>query len=76
MQVLSALGATVNVLRLPERWWHKPDRPRMPNPFDYWLNSHQLMHLLVVAALLHMHLGSRADHFFYSAHLQESVCLN
>ena len=61
------LGATLNVLRLPERWLHAPNRPRKAGLLDYWGNSHQLMHLLVAAALLNLHLGGRLDHQYFAA---------
>ncbi|KAJ2082909.1 hypothetical protein H4R24_001239 [Coemansia sp. RSA 988] len=35
-------GATIYGSRIPERWW--------PGRFDYWLHSHQILHMLVVAA--------------------------
>ena len=67
VQVCSVLGATLNVLRLPERWLHAPDRPRQAGLLDYWGNSHQLMHVLVAAALLNLHLGGRVDWQYFAA---------
>ncbi|KAJ2006909.1 hypothetical protein GGI04_001444 [Coemansia thaxteri] len=36
------VGATLYGARIPERWW--------PGRFDYWLHSHQIFHIFVVAA--------------------------
>ncbi|KAJ2156626.1 hypothetical protein IW143_002950 [Coemansia sp. RSA 520] len=35
-------GAVIYGARVPERWW--------PGRFDYWLHSHQIFHVFVVAA--------------------------
>ncbi|KAJ2048515.1 hypothetical protein GGH13_009042, partial [Coemansia sp. S155-1] len=35
-------GATLYGARIPERWW--------PGRFDYWMHSHQIFHVFVVAA--------------------------
>ena len=51
----------VNAARIPERWFQPKDLWRAA-PFDYWLNSHQLMHLLTVAACLQLYLGAGADY--------------
>uniref|UniRef100_A0A8C3GGM5 Progestin and adipoQ receptor family member 4 n=1 Tax=Cairina moschata TaxID=8855 RepID=A0A8C3GGM5_CAIMO len=53
MDALALLGGAVNAARVPERW--------SPGRFDYWGNSHQLMHLLVVLGLLHLHWGVAQD---------------
>ncbi|XP_042202485.1 progestin and adipoQ receptor family member 4-like [Callorhinchus milii] len=53
MDALAALGGLINVGRLPERL--------RPGRFDYWLNSHQIMHVLVVGSLLCLHWGVLAD---------------
>ena len=46
MGVIYILGATLYVLRIPERFF--------PGKFDIWASSHQLFHMCVVtAALLH-----------------------
>ena len=61
LQVLSASGAVINVLRIPEKWFCSP-HPRRAGPFDYWLNSHQIMHILVVWAIWHYHRGACLDY--------------
>lgn len=53
MDALALLGGAVNAARVPERW--------SPGRFDYWGNSHQLMHLLVVLGLLNLHWGVAQD---------------
>lgn len=71
LQVLSVIGAVVNVLRVPEKWFHDEEAAkkgiRKAGVFDYWLNSHQLMHILVAFAMVQMHLGATHDyHYFFS----------
>lgn len=53
MDGLALLGGVINISRVPERW--KPGR------FDYWFNSHQIMHVLVVVSILYLHWGVVAD---------------
>uniref|UniRef100_UPI00358F1434 progestin and adipoQ receptor family member 4 isoform X2 n=1 Tax=Myxine glutinosa TaxID=7769 RepID=UPI00358F1434 len=53
MELMSVVGGLLNVLRLPERF--------SPGTFDFWFNSHQLMHLLVVCAILNLHWGVVLD---------------
>lgn len=66
LQAAGLLGAVLNVARVPERWLFGPKGPepgcRRASFFDYWLNSHQLMHLLVLAAMLFKYLGSAEDY--------------
>lgn len=38
--VLSILGGVIGVVRIPEKWF--------PGRLDIWLNSHHIMHLMVV----------------------------
>lgn len=68
-QATSFAGAVVNVLRLPERLFHdaaaEEKGVRVAGRFDYWLNSHQLMHVAVTASMLHLHLGARADYMHF-----------
>jgi len=72
VQVLSALGAIVNVLRIPEKWFHDQAAAdkgvRVAGRFDYWLNSHQIMHILVALSLLHLHWGAAADYHYFVSH--------
>jgi predicted membrane channel-forming protein YqfA (hemolysin III family) len=64
MEVLSAAGATINILRVPEKWFHSPNH-RTHGRFDYWFNSHQVMHILVAWAMLHYFYGATADYQYY-----------
>ncbi|XP_039970486.1 adiponectin receptor protein [Bactrocera tryoni] len=48
MGLLYILGAMLYALRVPERWF--------PGKFDIWFQSHQLFHILVIAAaFVHYH---------------------
>nr|XP_020666276.1 progestin and adipoQ receptor family member 4 isoform X2 [Pogona vitticeps] len=53
MDGLAFLGGVINISRVPERW--------KPGHFDYWFNSHQIMHVLVVVSILYLHWGVVAD---------------
>lgn len=53
MDVLALMGGLVNVWRVPERF--------SPGTFDYWLNSHQIMHIAVILAILYLHWGTMED---------------
>ncbi|XP_036595946.1 progestin and adipoQ receptor family member 4-like [Trichosurus vulpecula] len=59
MDALALLGGLVNVARLPERW--------NPGAFDYWCNSHQIMHLLSAISILQLHTGVTRD-LLWAAH--------
>ena len=48
--MVSVTGAVMNVLRVPEKWC-QPRGKREPGLFDYWGNSHQLMHYFTLGAL-------------------------
>jgi hypothetical protein len=61
LQVCSLAGGLLNVLRVPERWLQPAD-PGKAAPLDYLLNSHQLMHVLVAAAMWQLHLGAAQDY--------------
>ncbi len=67
LQVYSLLGGAINMLRVPERWF-QPDDPAKPGPLDYWFNSHQIMHVMVALAMLHLHLGATHDY-----HMVQSI---
>ena len=67
-QVCNVTGATINVLRIPERWFQPRAKHRAAGRFDYWLNSHQLMHLLVTVAMLCLHIGATLDYEFSAHH--------
>jgi adiponectin receptor len=48
MAVLYITGALVYAMRIPERWF--------PGKCDVWFHSHQLFHILVIAAaIVHYH---------------------
>ncbi|KJE94525.1 adiponectin receptor 1b [Capsaspora owczarzaki ATCC 30864] len=49
MALLYVSGAVIYVTRVPERFF--------PGKFDYWLHSHQVFHILVVAAALTHYYG-------------------
>lgn len=61
MEACSLAGGLVNVLRIPERWLQPAD-PGKAAPLDHLLNSHQIMHVLVAAAMWQLHLGATADY--------------
>ncbi|XP_070566614.1 progestin and adipoQ receptor family member 4-like [Ptychodera flava] len=52
-EVLSLIGATINVCRIPERW--------SPGLFDYVFNSHQIFHFLSLIGLFTLHTGALDD---------------
>ncbi|MCI4384734.1 hypothetical protein PGIGA_G00042130 [Pangasianodon gigas] len=53
MEALAVLGGVINIARVPERF--------CPGLFDYWCNSHQIMHVLVVGSILSLHWGVLDD---------------
>ncbi|KAG9267266.1 progestin and adipoQ receptor family member 4 [Astyanax mexicanus] len=53
MDSLALLGGLVNISRVPERF--------SPGRFDYWLNSHQIMHVMVVLSIIYLHWGMLED---------------
>lgn len=53
MDLLALMGGLVNVWRVPERF--------SPGTFDYWFNSHQIMHIAVVLAIMFLHWGTMED---------------
>ena len=73
--MLSIVGASINIARIPERWYPAPAREkgeaRVPGAFDYWLNSHQIMHVLVAIAIGHLHWGATLD---YHNHMLNNSC--
>ncbi|EFN56054.1 hypothetical protein CHLNCDRAFT_52154 [Chlorella variabilis] len=72
MEVCSLAGGLLNVLRIPERWL-QPEDPTTAAPLDFFLNSHQIMHVLVAAAMWQLHLGAAADYRTVSALLDGSM---
>ena len=67
--MLSVTGAVVNVKRIPEKWYHVKD-PRVAGKFDYWFNSHQIMHILVAWAMMHYGVGAAFDYMHYAQQTQ------
>ena len=67
-QVSAILGAVINVARLPEKLFYPKGGPehncRRAGPFDHWLNSHQLMHILVVCSMGFKYAGMREDYMY------------
>lgn len=59
MEALSVVGGVLNALHFPERW--------SPGTFDYWGNSHQVMHILTAAALFCVFWGARADYVWFES---------
>uniref|UniRef100_A0A671LNM3 Progestin and adipoQ receptor family member 4-like n=1 Tax=Sinocyclocheilus anshuiensis TaxID=1608454 RepID=A0A671LNM3_9TELE len=53
MDTLALLGGLVNIFRLPERV--------SPGRFDYWFNSHQIMHIMVILSIMYLHWGMLED---------------
>ena len=53
MDLFAFSGATVNVTRVPERF--------MPGSFDFFFNSHQLMHICVMVAIWCLNNGVTLD---------------
>jgi predicted membrane channel-forming protein YqfA (hemolysin III family) len=62
-ELASLSGATMNALRIPERWLHKkqPAAGHKAQPLDYWGNSHQVMHVLTVLAMWFIYESVRAE---------------
>ncbi|XP_028670765.1 progestin and adipoQ receptor family member 4-like [Erpetoichthys calabaricus] len=60
MDFLALLGGLINITRVPERW--------RPGKFDYWCNSHQIMHVLVVGSIMYLHWGVLDDLLWISSH--------
>lgn len=51
--LIAVVGATIGALRIPEKW--------IPGKLDFALNSHNLMHVLVVLAVCSMHAATLQD---------------
>lgn len=74
MEVVCSSGAAINVFRIPERWIHKQQptekRIRTAQPLDYFGNSHNIMHVLSVAAMWFIYQGVASE----SQHMLETSC--
>ncbi|KAK2703862.1 hypothetical protein QYM36_017793 [Artemia franciscana] len=51
--IIALVGGAIGALRIPEKWF--------PGKLDYWFNSHHIMHVLVVIAVIHMHYAAKLD---------------
>ncbi|XP_036213507.1 uncharacterized protein [Bactrocera oleae] len=56
---VSILGGAIGALRIPEKWF--------PGVVDFYLNSHNIMHVLVVVAVYSMHKATIKDFEWMSA---------
>ena len=63
LEVLCLLGASMNVLRIPERWLHtkQPSGAHKAQLLDLWGNSHQIMHLLSAIAIWQIYVSTKAE---------------
>ncbi|KAI8808778.1 hemolysin-III related-domain-containing protein [Cladochytrium replicatum] len=62
MGILYVVGALIYASRVPERWW--------PGKFDLWFHSHQIFHVLVVAAAVTHYIGvMNAYRFWHKTNL-------
>lgn len=50
---IAILGGVIGALRVPERYF--------PGRFDFFFNSHHIMHVLVLVAVVHMHYAAKLD---------------
>jgi len=65
--LIAVLGAYIGAVNIPERWF--------PGSLDLFCNSHQLMHVLVVWAVYHMHTASSMDlAWMTSVHQNQTTC--
>lgn len=51
--LVSVIGAAIGAMHIPEKWY--------PGAVDLYLNSHNIMHVLVVAAVYSMHVSTVRD---------------
>ena len=47
------IGAAIGAMHIPEKWF--------PGRLDMYLNSHNIMHVLVVTAVYSMHVATMKD---------------
>lgn len=50
---MSVLGGAIGAMHIPEKWF--------PGTVDFYLNSHNIMHVLVVCAVYSMHQATVRD---------------
>ncbi|XP_001608278.2 progestin and adipoQ receptor family member 4 [Nasonia vitripennis] len=51
--LIAVIGGTIGAMRIPEKW--------MPGRVDMYLNSHNIMHVMVVMAVCSMHAATLQD---------------
>jgi len=57
--LLAILGGYIGAVNIPEKWF--------PGKLDLVFNSHHIMHVLVVAAVYHMHMAAEMDLLWMSS---------
>lgn len=50
---MAVIGGIIGALRIPEKW--------LPGQVDFYLNSHNIMHVVVVTAVWSMHAATMQD---------------
>ena len=60
------VGGYTYVSRVPEKYW--------PGRFDYWLNSHQILHMMVIMGSLINWQGAVQSYHFWHLAVPGSVC--
>jgi predicted membrane channel-forming protein YqfA (hemolysin III family) len=63
---LSIIGGIIGVVRIPEKWF--------PGRLDLWFNSHHIMHLMVVWAVMHMNAATNKDINWVIGNYNQSQC--
>eukprot|EP01024_Parvocaulis_polyphysoides_P062514 TRINITY_DN71671_c0_g1_i1.p1 TRINITY_DN71671_c0_g1~~TRINITY_DN71671_c0_g1_i1.p1 ORF type:complete len:283 (+),score=13.17 TRINITY_DN71671_c0_g1_i1:109-849(+) len=58
----AVVGGIVNILKIPEKWVAPDPEVKQGGLFDYWFNSHQIMHVLVVVSISCFIQGACIDH--------------
>lgn len=66
MGLLYVIGAVIYASRVPERWF--------PGKFDVWFHSHQIFHILVVAAALTHYVGVMRAYKWWHSHPVSAQC--
>jgi hypothetical protein len=62
--LIAVIGGTIGALRIPEKW--------VPGKVDLLLNSHNIMHVMVVLAVCSMHSATLQDLAWM---IEPEVCL-
>lgn len=66
--VVSVIGAAIGAMHIPEKWF--------PGTVDMYLNSHNIMHVLVVAAVYSMHQATLRDFSWMSKQCRAASALH